>query len=357
VEILDGGKRAFPAMLSKIAAAKRSISISTYIFEYDSLGRRIVEELAAAKSRGVAVRVLIDAVGSRRRRSGAAAMAKREIPVAVFLPPRVPGEILSINLRNHRKVILVDDGIAFTGGMNISEDYEAVPASRRPIRDVHFAVQGPIVSDLQRTFAADWLFATGERIDPAIAPPPFDSGITARVVADGPDEDFERSRWLMLGAIAMARRTIRIVTPYFLPDMPLINALNIAALRGVSVEILIPERLDHRVVKWASNALLWQVLEKGCRVWFTPPPFDHSKLFTVDGVWTFFGSSNWDARSLRLNFELNVETIGVELAQAVDSLIDERRSSGREVTLQEMDARPLPVRVRDGLARLFTPYL
>ena len=124
-----------------------------------------------------------------------------------------------------------------------------------------------------------------------------------------------------------------------------------------SVEILIPEMLDHRIVKWASNALLWQVLEKGCRVWFTPPPFDHSKLFTVDGIWTLFGSSNWDARSLRLNFELNVEVVGEDLTRGVDALIDARRSQGREVTLEEMDARSLPVRIRDGLARLFTPYL
>jgi cardiolipin synthase len=155
----------------------------------------------------------------------------------------------------------------------------------------------------------------------------------------------------------MARRSIRIATPYFLPDMPLITALSVAALRGVRVEIVIPERLDHRAVKWASNALLWQVLEKGCRVWFTPPPFDHSKLFTVDEIWTLFGSSNWDARSLRLNFELNIEALGEEPARAVGAQIEQRQSLGREITLEQIDARGLPVRIRDGLARLFTPYL
>lgn len=137
----------------------------------------------------------------------------------------------------------------------------------------------------------------------------------------------------------------------------MITALSVAALRGVNIEIIIPEVLDHRVVKWASNALLWQVLEKGCRVWFTPPPFDHSKLFTIDGVWTLFGSSNWDARSFRLNFELNVEAFGKTLAHAVDALIAERRARGRDVTLEMIDARPTPVRIRDGLARLFVPYL
>ncbi|HUF09519.1 MAG TPA: phospholipase D-like domain-containing protein, partial [Rhodothermales bacterium] len=110
-------------------------------------------------------------------------------------------------------------------------------------------------------------------------------------------------------------------------------------------------------VKWASNAQLWQVLERGCRIWFTPAPFDHSKLFTVDGVWTLFGSTNWDARSLRLNFELNVEAHDRTLAETVESMIDERIANGREITLAEMDARGFAVRLRDGLARMFTPYL
>lgn len=352
IEILDGGERAFAAILRRIETAGRSVSISTYIFDHDAVGRQFVDALAAAKSRGVAVRVLVDAVGSRSGEA-VAALVSAGIDTARFLPPRFPGGILSINLRNHRKLAIVDDEVAFTGGMNISEDY----GIGRPVRDVQFEVEGPIVAELHRTFALDWLFSTGQWMEEAAPRAPLPGGSEARAVADGPDEDFGRSRWLILGAIAMARRSIRIVTPYFLPDMSLITALGVAALRGVKVEILIPEVLDHRIVKWASNALLWQVLEKGCRVWFTPPPFDHGKLFTVDGVWTLFGSSNWDARSLRLNFELNVEAIGEDLASGVDALIDARRSEGREVTLDEMDARPLPVRIRDGLARLFTPYL
>ncbi|HVS31181.1 MAG TPA: phospholipase D-like domain-containing protein [Thermoanaerobaculia bacterium] len=353
VETLDGGERAFAAMLAKIDAAARSVSILTYIFDYDRVGRRFVDALAAAKARGVTVRVLVDAVGSRGGRSVAEALAGHGIGMTRFLPPGLPGGILSINLRNHRKLTIIDEEVAFTGGMNISEDY----GTGQPVHDVQFEIEGPLVTELHRTFAADWLFATGQRIEPAPQLVPLPAGAAARAVADGPDESFERSRWLILGAIAMARRSIRIVTPYFLPDMSLITALNVAALRGVAVEILIPGTLDHRVVKWASNALLWQVLEKGCRVWFTPPPFDHSKLFTVDGIWTLFGSSNWDARSLRLNFELNVEVLGEELARGAGLLIDQRQRQGREITLAEMDSRRLPVRIRDGLARLFTPYL
>ena len=123
------------------------------------------------------------------------------------------------------------------------------------------------------------------------------------------------------------------------------------------MEILIPERLDHAVVKWASNALLWQVLERGCHVWFTPQPFDHSKLLTVDRTWTLFGSSNWDPRSFRLNFELNVEVFNASVAEEIDALIDRKREAAREITLEMMDTRAFPIRVRDGLARLLTPYL
>lgn len=357
IEILNGGERALAVMLEAIDAASRSVVMSTYIFENDKIGRRFVEVLATAASRGVQVRVLVDAVGSRAGGSGiVAALSDAGVRAARFLPPRIPLGILSVNLRNHRKLLIVDGATAFTGGTNISDDYTRIPGPNPRIHDVHFAIDGPVVAELHLTFARDWLFTTGEYIE-AAAETTMRGDVSARVVADGPDEDFEQSRWLMLGAITAARRSIRICTPYFLPDISMITTLSVAALRGVDVEILIPEALDHRVVKWASNALLWQVLEKGCRIWFTPPPFDHSKLFTVDGTWALIGSSNWDARSMRLNFELNVEGFGTTLAKAIDNVIDERRARSREITLTMMDNRSLPVRIRDGVARLFVPYL
>jgi cardiolipin synthase len=276
---------------------------------------------------------------------------------AVFLPARFPG-IRTLNLRNHRKLGVIDGRIAFTGGMNISDGYAIAPPAA-PIHDTAFRIGGPIVRDLQEVFAIDWMFTTGESLEGRRWFPVLERAgeVTARVLADGPDEDFELSRWVILGAIAAARQRIRIVTPYFVPDPTFVTALNVAALRGIDVQILIPEVLDHVVVKWASNALLWQVLEKGCRVFFTPPPFDHSKLFTVDGTWAFFGSSNWDARSIRLNFELNVEVFDATLTLALDSLIQSRYATAREVTLAEVDARSIPIRLRDGLARLLSPYL
>jgi cardiolipin synthase A/B len=352
------GANVFELMLQRIAEAQRSVSLTMYIFERDETGRRFIEALSQAATRGVEVRVLIDAVGSR---SAAAAivsdLSRSGARAAQFLPAHIPA-MRTINLRNHRKAVVVDGCEAFTGGMNIANGYAMHPAAS-PIRDTQFRIEGPLVRDLQESFALDWVFTTGESLEgetwfPSLEPR---GSAAARLVADGPDESFEFSRWVILGAIAAAQRYIRIVTPYFVPDQSLVMALNVASLRGVAVEIVIPEVLDHRVVKWASNALLWQVLEKGCRIWFSPPPFDHSKLFTVDGLWTFFGSSNWDSRSLRLNFELNVEAFDSGLAHRVERLFIERRTAGREVTLADMDARSIPVRLRDGIARLFSPYL
>lgn len=358
IEIHSTGESAFEAMETAIDRAERSISLAIYIFELDETGNRIIAALVRAAARGVVVRVLIDAVGSRV--AGTAVVAQLSdsgVPAARFLPPRIPG-MRTMNLRNHRKILVVDGRLAFTGGMNVSDDY-ALTSGPTPIRDTQFEVAGPVVRSIQETFVFDWLFTTGERLEGELWFPPLESAgtIAARIVADGPDENFELTRWLILGALAAARRTVRIVTPYFVPDTALITALATAALRGVRVDILLPGNPDHPPVKWASDALLWQVLEKGCRVWFTPPPFDHSKLFAVDGVWALVGSSNWDARSLRLNFELNIEAFDATFARTIERSIDMRRMTARQVTLEEMDARPFPRRLRDALARLASPYL
>jgi cardiolipin synthase len=180
----------------------------------------------------------------------------------------------------------------------------------------------------------------------------------ARGIADGPDENFERLRMTLLGALSVARSSVFVVTPYFLPDATLINSLNVAAMRGVAVNIVLPEENNLRIVQWASTAQLWQVLERGCRVWLTPPPFDHTKLMIVDGAWVLLGSSNWDPRSLRLNFEFDLECYDRELAESLQQwLHDERLRHARTLTLAEVDGRRFPVKLRDGLVRLLSPYL
>jgi cardiolipin synthase len=157
--------------------------------------------------------------------------------------------------------------------------------------------------------------------------------------------------------LACAQTSVVIVTPYFLPDAALVSALNVAAMRGVTVDIVLPGKNNLRLVQWACMAMLWQVLKHGCRVWFTPPPFDHTKLMLVDGGWSLVGSGNWDPRSLRLNFEFNIECHDRQLASQLAELADEKIAKARRITLEEVDSRGIPTRLRDGMARLLTPYL
>ena len=205
----------------------------------------------------------------------------------------------------------------------------------------------------------DWAFTTREQLAgpawfPAIEPA---GSVLARGIADGPDEDFETLLMTFLGALAQATRSIRIVTPYFLPDSPLIDALRVAALRGVRVEVILPEHGNQRLVEWAATAQLSQVVGWGCRVYLSPPPFDHSKLFLVDGAWSLIGSANWDPRSLRLNFEYAVECYSADLGARLDEVFEAKLVGARLATPADLEARSLAVKLRDGVARLAQPYL
>ena len=375
IDPLVNGDAAFPAMLAAIESAKKSVSLCTYIFDNDKSGRKFIAALSRAVKRGVAVRVLIDAAGTRYSWPPVTwRLLRKKIRFARFLPASVwtPWRVATLNLRNHRKVLVVDGQTAFTGGMNIRhgnilrwEEAPGEPArgntrpTRNLVQDLHFRVEGPLVAQLQEAFSNDWAFATREILDGEIWFPELkESGsVIARAVTDGPDHDFEKVRWAFLAALSEAQTSIQIVTPYFLPDVALVAALNLAALRGVCVDIILPAKNNLPYVHWASRAMWWQVLERGCKIWLTPPPFDHSKLMIVDGHWVSLGSANWDARSLRLNFELNVECYGRDFAQEMEKLIKKKILAAREVTLSEVDGRRLPGKLRDAIARLFSPFL
>jgi cardiolipin synthase len=360
VRPLVNGDEAYPAMLAAIDAAAESVAFATYIFDHDPVGLRFVDALARAAARGVTVRVLIDGVGARYSRpSIVRALAARNVRVARFMPTLKPWSAPFWNLRNHRKILVVDGRVGFTGGMNIRARSVLADEPRFPTRDLHFRLDGPVVPHLADGFAEDWAFTTGETL---IGPPwvrevaPAGS-VVARGIPDGPDADFETIHQIILGAIACARASVRVVTPYFVPDAPLITALTVAATRGVAVEVVLPAKSNLPYVHWATRALLWQVVKRDVKVFYSPPPFDHSKLMIVDGAWTLIGSANWDARSLRLNFEFNVECYDPSLAAAATDIFAAKRDAGRSVTAAELDGRPMPARLRDGIARLAAPYL
>lgn len=358
VEPLIDGDETYPAMLEAIDGAERSIALCSYIFDHDEAGRLFVEHLVRAAERGVAVRVLIDGVGARYGKPPVTSvLARRGVPVAEFL-----GSFLRspyINLRNHRKIMVVDGRIGFTGGINIRAGCLLKNDPPHAVRDLHFRIRGPLVAQMLVPFVEDWSFTTGEvlegrawasRSEPA-------GSVVARGILDGPDENFETVRWAILGALAQARRSVSIVTPYFLPDQTIVTALRVATLRGVRVSIVLPEVNNLRFVQWASTAQLWQVLEYGCEVRVTKGPFDHSKVMLVDDGWAMIGSANWDARSLRLNFEFNVECYDPPLVASLSRTVERKLRGAHSVRLAELDARPLPIKLRDGAARLLAPYL
>jgi cardiolipin synthase A/B len=357
---LRNGDEAYPAMLDAIAKARHSITLCSYIFSHDQSGLRFADALGEAVKRGVQVRVLIDDVGARYSVPTIyGALNKRGVRCAAFIPTFFHWRMPYINLRNHRKILVVDGALGFTGGMNIRHNNVQADRARDAVQDLHFMVEGPVVRDLQEAFADDWAFSTGERLadEPWFAARQTRGNVLARAIVDGPDEDRDKLRSVLLAALACARRRVRIVTPYFLPDQGLISALNTCAVCGVEVEIVIPAKNNLHTVGWAMQAQLWQVLLRGCRVWRTPPPFDHTKMFVIDDAWSLIGSGNWDARSMRLNFELNVECYSPSLAAELNARIDEKIAGAREATLADLDARSLPTRLRDGIARLFWPYL
>jgi cardiolipin synthase len=360
IDPLVNGDEAYPAMLEAIRGARRSVAFVTYIFDRDEIGVAFARALGEAVRRGVEVRVLVDATGSRFSWPNIFCELRREgVRYARFLPWFTLRHLMSINMRTHRKILVTDGRVGFTGGMNIRVGHCLKRGSPKSVQDIHFCVQGPVVIQLQEVFTDDWLFTTGEALrGEAWFPPTECAGpVLARGVTEGPDENYGKLFWTLLGALAIARHSVRIMTPYFLPDPAMVAALNLAAMRGVQVDIILPARLNLPFILPASRALWSQLIQQGCRIWQTPPPFDHVKLMLVDGCWVLLGSANWDPRSLYLNFEFNLECYDAALASRLEQWAAARQNGARLVTLEALNARRLPERLGDGLARLLTPYL
>ncbi len=354
------GDEAYEAMLQAIDDAGVSIALSTYIFDLDPAGRRFIDALDRAHRRGVAVRVLIDGAGARySRESTVAALRQRGVETALFLPSRNRGLLRHLNLRMHRKILVVDGVVGFTGGMNIRHGHErGAPVGDR-IRDLHARFRGPVVGHLMRMFAEDWWIARDEHLHgPAWFAEPVVAGTAlARGIPQGPDETSQNLQSTLACAFTLARNSIRIATPYYFPDAELLAAFRAARFRGVEVTVMLPERSNLPFVDWAMNALLWQSITAGVSIQRVPAPFDHSKLVLVDDAWALIGSANIDPRSLRLNFEYCVELYGEEAVSPLSRLFAERLATSRPQPLEELDGRPWLIKVRDGFTRLLSPYL
>ncbi len=362
VEPLYNGEQAYPAMLAAIASAKQYVFLSTYIFETKTIGRDLIVALGQASERGVDVRVLIDAIGERYARPRATKLLKKypKVKTARFLPLSLSRRGLNINLRNHRKLLVVDGQVGFTGGMNIGRRHLVEdPKNRKKTVDVHFAISGPSAGVIADVFLEDWRFSVGDEVQekPIANTPPLHGEALCRGIKDGPNEDFGRLQWILVGAIGCAQKRIQIVTPYFLPTVELTTALNAAALRGVIVDIVLPAKNNLPIVAWASQGLLEDVIQYGVRVYYQPPPFNHSKLFVVDEFYSIVGSANLDPRSLVLNFEFNLEIYDEVLGKKLSSHIDSLVQTSTTTTLETLKNFGFWRRLRNSLARLGAPYL
>ncbi|WP_255696674.1 cardiolipin synthase [Paralcaligenes sp. KSB-10] len=362
IKILVGGDQAYPAMIAAIHGAKKTIALQTYIFDNDEVGREFVQALAQAKERGVEIRILIDSIGSKYSRPPIIGLLhKHGITTALFMTNPLGMKMPYANLRSHRKILIVDGQHGFTGGMNIREGFVSAIAKQHVAGDTHFQVEGPIVLQLTSVFAHDWEFTTKETLPYATwcsddwnVPLPE---MPARCIRSGPDRFISSTHNMLLGAFAVAQQHIRIQSPYFLPDQILIGAINTAARRGIQVDIVIPGRNNLRLVNYAMTAQLDQVIRNGCRVWRASGNFNHSKLITIDGAWSYVGSSNLDPRSLRLNFELDIEIYNRGIAQDIERMIDSEIEHADPVSLAGLAEIPFRKRLRNKIIWLASPYL
>jgi len=364
ITMLEGGDAAYAAMLRAIADAKRSVLLETYIFDRDAIGLRFADALIAAVKRGVEVRVLIDAVGARYSVPSIVGYLKDAgVSAQVFNGNIIMGLRLPYaNLRTHRKILVVDGAIAFTGGMNIRAGFTQESAGEARALDTHFKLSGPAVADLFQVASEDWQFVSREMLDgPAwqvVAPTENrKSAVLMRVVPTGPDRTNEANHKMLVGAFSIARKSIRIMSPYFLPDRELISALVTAAMRGVQVDIIVPSVNNLKLVDRAMTAQFDQLLKGNCRIWRSVGAFNHSKLLSVDERWSYVGSSNLDPRSLRLNFEIDIEILDTAFAEGLDARIEAIRAAAKPVLLADLRAQPFLKRLINKIFWLGSPYL
>lgn len=357
---LHNGEEAFPRMLKHIIEARESVYLTTYIFETNHTGRQFITELAKAAKRGVDVRVIVDGFGCIYSIPTAPRLLRKAgVRVAKFLSPSSSHRGRHFNLRNHRKIMVVDGKIGYTGGMNIGDRHLAHNlTNRRRVVDLHFQVAGPVVGQLQDAFLDDWHFVTGEKPKGHIFYDNTPKGdMITRGITAGPNEDLEKLRFIYMGAFSCAKHNIRIMVPYFIPDATLISAMVTAVMRGVRVDVILPERNNLPYVKWASQSYFWELLKYGVKIHYQPAPFVHTKFVVIDDFYALIGSSNLDPRSLRLNFEFNMEVFSRELAGQLIHHFENSLHRARSLSIDEMDKRHMLIKLRDGLFKLFSPYL
>lgn len=363
IEVLRGGAQAYPAMLEAVRQAKQTVMLQSYIFDSGTMGDRFIRELGRAVRRGVEVRVLIDRVGAFYSRRSVRRLLRREGVKTAFFDDHDRGLHLPYaNLRNHRKILVVDNEVAFTGGMNIRDAFALTEDEPGFASDTHFCLSGPVTDHLLAVFAQDWFFTTREQLSEQLWQKDCqlierDEPAAVRVIPSEPDYEGHANLLAIIDAIAGARKNIMIQSAYFIPVPEMLYVLKLAAMRGVQVDILLPQKSNLLLVDLAAMAQLEPLAASGCRIWHMPKPFDHSKLMLIDSRYAYVGSSNMDTRSLRLNFEVDLEVLNDRLVKGLEAGMQATIDKSTAITLQSLQQRPFFMRLFSRLAWLLSPYL
>lgn len=363
-ELLVDGDEFYTALFEQIESARSSINLQTYIFAIDRTGKRLRDLLIRKAGDGVQVRVLYDRFGSTfAHATGFFRAAKRSgVRVGSISQANPLKGRFQINLRNHRKVAVIDGRSGFLGGMNFDDRNVTVPGRIGPDRDYQVRLEGPAVMDMQDVFVADWYFATREDPEafqsdafyPTLAP--VGDGLV-QLVPGAPERGGRGLAHAFFAALVSARESVEIVTAYFVPDETILEALRYAAFRGVRVRIVLPAMSNHWYTTFAARSLYEPLLQAGVRIFEREPPFMHAKALVVDGVYAMMGSANLDYRSLHLNYELNVEIADPPFLARLMEQVEAEIAVSREVTLEQHAVRPVVRRLTENLCFLFQPML
>jgi cardiolipin synthase A/B len=360
VVVITDTKRAYGLQEQAILEAKNHIHLEYYIFQPDETGRRFRDLLIAKAGEGVKVRFLYDAVGSLRLgHRFLAPMREAGIRVTPFLPVNPLRRRWVFNLRNHRKILVVDGTVGFTGGVNVGNEYIGRRSQFGYWRDTHMLLRGPSVLQLQQVFAQDWFFAADEElVAPELYPTAYEPGDqTVQVIASGPDLPFEVGHELFFAAITCARRHVLIESCYFVPPDSIRWALQSAAHRGVNVRIILPARSAHLSALLAAQSYYEELLASGVQIFEYLEGLMHSKVLSVDGEWSYVGSANMDNRSLRLNFEVGAVFYGPRMARELEEMFRTDLSRSRALELNLWSSRSILRRLAENTCRLLSPVL
>jgi len=359
IDLLVNGKETFPAMLDAIASAEHFVHLEFYRIEPDTLGTEFRELMQRKASEGVKIRVIYDDVGSWNiHKPYINEMREAGVEINPFMPVRFPSFSSKINYRNHRKILVVDGREGFVGGLNIADKYIHGLPGLGPWVDTHLKITGEAVAALDRVFISDWNFVSGEELQPEGSieyTVKTGNKCLVQVASSGPDTDWATIMQVYFSAIATAKSSIYLTSPYFSPDESLLTALMTAALSGVDVRMIFPKYSDSIIANWNTRSYISELLEAGVRIFLYENGFIHSKYLLVDHVFSSVGSPNVDVRSFDLDFEVTALVYDEEFAFRLGVLFNEDLKNCNEVTMSEWMKRKKRDRYKESLARIFGP--